>query len=94
MNPHTVDASAAERIGELYVAFEEPAGKRWIVPHDALPSIPRCGETVRLGDGSVREVIGVTHELAPSDPPIGLGREMPQGADYATPVRIVVRLST
>ena len=71
----------------------EMAGQTWHVPFDALQGIPRVGETIRLAGGTAGKVAQVEYEFAPEGPPIELAREMPAGALYADPIRIVVRLS-
>ena len=71
----------------------EMAGQTWHVPFDTLHGIPRVGETIRLAGGTAGKVAEVEYEFAPEGPPIELAREMPAGALYADPVRIVVRLS-
>ena len=71
----------------------EMSGQTWHVPFDALQGIPRVGETIRLADGTAGKVAQVEYEFAPEGPPIELAREMPAGALYAHPIRIVVRLS-
>jgi hypothetical protein len=71
----------------------EMSGQTWHVPFDTLHGIPRVGETIRLAGGSSGKVAEVEYEFAPEGPPIELAREMPAGALYADPIRIVVRLS-
>ena len=71
----------------------EMSGQTWHVPFDALQGIPRVGETIRLAGGSAGKVAEVEYDFAPEGPPIELAREMPAGALYADPIRIVVRLS-
>ena len=71
----------------------EMAGQTWHVPFDALQGIPRVGETIRLAGGGAGKVAEVEYDFAPEAAPIELAREMPAGALYADPVRIVIRLS-
>ena len=71
----------------------EMAGQTWHVPFDALQGIPRVGETIRLVGGAAGKVAEVEYDFAPEGPPIELARQMPAGALYADPIRIVVRLS-
>lgn len=71
----------------------EMAEQTWHVPFNTLQGIPRIGETIRLGGGAAGKVAQVEYEFAPEQPPIELAREMPAGALYAHPIRIVVRLS-
>ncbi|HMG75234.1 MAG TPA: hypothetical protein VK582_17175 [Pyrinomonadaceae bacterium] len=71
----------------------EMAGRTWHVPFDTLQGIPRVRETIRLAGGTAGKVAEVEYEFAPEGPPIELAREMPAGALYADPIRIVVRLS-
>jgi hypothetical protein len=71
----------------------EMAGETWHVPFSTLQGIPRVGETIRLAGGAAGKVAQVEYEFAPEGPPIEVAREMPAGALYADPIRIVVRLS-
>jgi hypothetical protein len=71
----------------------EMAGQTWHVPFDTLQAIPRVGEKIRLASGSVGKVAEVEYEFAPETAPVELAREMPAGASYARPVRILLRMS-
>jgi len=85
--------SDTERNLNAHCLVVEMAGQTWHVPFDALPVVPRVGETIRFASGGAGKVVAVDYELAPEGAPIDVAREMPAGLSYARPVRIVVRLA-
>jgi len=86
-------AVATDRSLDAQCLVLEMAGQTWHIPFDSLPVIPRVGETMRLAGGSVGKVVEVEYELAPTEAPVDVAREMPTGILYARPVRIIVRLA-
>jgi hypothetical protein len=81
-----------KRLDSEYLAMEI-SGETWHVEFDALRSIPRVGESIRLTGGKSGKVVDVEYEFSPQGAPNRLGEEMPTDQSYARPTRIVVRVS-
>ena len=92
MNTSRLDSETERNLNAQCLAVEM-AGQTWYVPFDALPVVPRVGETIRLTDGSAGKVVEVDYELTPEGTLIDVAREMPAGVSYARPARIVIRIA-
>jgi|GEM_PF-3399942 len=88
----TLDSATERKLNAECLAMEM-GGQIWHVPFDALQAIPRVGEKIRLASGIGGKVAEVEYEFAPETAPVELARQMPAGASYARPVRILLRLS-
>lgn len=70
----------------------EMSGQTWHVPFETLHTVPRVGESIRLGTGKSGVVKEVAYEFAPEAPPVELAREMPANVSYARAVRVVIKV--